>query len=190
MTSFFWIFELVLISPRAVHVARLEGCNKTLGSPTLFPPSRLFFKFRMSIQWNRSYDSLNALTLATIIPKKNYLMNMFQTTNHLRLKYPPGLRIPLQSRDLNSEQVVELDEPRIEPRIHKLHIVKRPNERKRISLDSDFLRKELGHCSVMTACARQRIGRRRAAVLAAGLARTRNLSGEWAILQRLSVYGK
>lgn len=44
---------------------------------------------------------------------------------------------------------------------------------------TNILRKRLGHATVMVACARQRVNRRRAAQQAAGYARLFNFTGEW-----------
>lgn len=89
------------------------------------------------------------------------------------LQYPPGLRINL------NHNVEQDDHAVIQPRIRNLHLLPRARKSRGGSLDASALRKEIGHATVMVACARQRLSRRRVAQQAAVLARWYNLSGEW-----------
>lgn len=111
------------------------------------------------------------------------------------LRYPPGLNIhyhPSSSLQLsgNQENAGCLQQQQdavpscldIQPRIRSLHLPIRSSKSRgpMVQIDgTSILRKRLGHATVMIACARQRVNRRRAALQAAAYAQLFNFTGEW-----------
>ncbi|KAG8835443.1 hypothetical protein FRC18_000475 [Serendipita sp. 400] len=113
------------------------------------------------------------------------------------LHYPPGLKIrheetlKITLRGQDVKRPLPFEDPTkssnmnnqlgflIQPRIRNLPPLDRAVRKKMVVMDSSALRKKLGHATVMIACAKQRMYRRRAALQAANLARIFNFTGEW-----------
>ena len=108
------------------------------------------------------------------------------------LRFPPGLNIhynnpSVDQENMRSAQQQQFDQQaalwEIQPRIRKLQLPIRTCKLRSVTMQVDgtsILRKKLGHATVMIACARQRVNRRRAAQQAAVYARLFNFTGEWA----------